>query len=218
MNLNLIDSFQRCYIKTGYILTGSFVMLLIFILQGCTQPDQDNILEDSAVYEHMAEPETDQVSESGEDSSVEEVSYPPITTLPAEDLAELLAAAQENNQAVVINFWATWCPPCLAEMPYFIRFYEEYDRDKVLFLSITADHIDTLDSAVRPYQRQENLPFPIYVLVGMDPAPYSENIGFELSGALPVTLVYDSNGELVQSWEREIKYEELDEVVSPLIS
>ncbi len=218
--MRLIDSYHKFNWKTRFIPVSTFIILALFILQGCAQPAQDSILEDSTVDEQVQpggveqedEAEPEPINDTGEEDS-----YPPIATLAPDALVELLAEAQERDQVVVINFWATWCPPCLAEMPYFIRFYEEYDQDKVLFLSITADHIDTLETAVRPYQEQENLPFPIYVLVGMDPTPYSEKIGFELSGALPVTIIYDNNGELVQSWEREIKYEELEEAVNPLL-
>lgn len=209
------------------IITGLHIMATGSLL-GCSAPDPvvDSETEDAVTIEEApaeeaapeeaahadGEPASEEVSEDIDVSAL-----PPITTLAAEDLEVMLVEARDADQVVVINFWATWCPPCLAEMPYFVQFYEEYDGDEVRFISITADHIDTLDSAIRPYQAQENLPFPIYILEGMDPAPYAEVVDFALTGALPVTLVYDSEGELTQSWEREIGFEDLEAAVEPLL-
>lgn len=64
-----------------------------------------------------------------------------------------------RGQAVIINIWATWCPPCRAEMPALQKVYEEH-REKVEILAINATNQDSLDT-VQEFAQSNNLSFPI---------------------------------------------------------
>lgn len=64
-----------------------------------------------------------------------------------------------RGQAVIINIWATWCPPCRAEMPALQKVYEE-NRNKVEILAINATNQDSLDT-VQEFAQSHNLTFPI---------------------------------------------------------
>lgn len=138
-----------------------------------------------------------------------------IQVVTAEELAAKVAATK--GRPAVINFWATWCPPCIKEMPEFVRFVGEFPGDDVQFVSVSVDHPDTIDRRVRPYVEKEALPFPVWVFSGM-PDDVGKHLPFELHGAVPVTVVLDADGQVVRRWEEEITYADLDAAVRPLLA
>ena len=81
---------------------------------------------------------------------------PEVTVISTDKLAKVLAS--HRGKIVVVNFWATWCPPCVAEMPEFVEFYEKTKGADVLLLSVSADHPDTIDSHVKPFVARHGLP------------------------------------------------------------
>lgn len=129
-----------------------------------------------------------------------------------------LVLAHLRGRPLVLNFWATWCPPCVAEMPEFVKFYNETARDKVAFISLNANDASEIRSAVTTFQKANALPFPIQV--------FNDNGGVEalakatgapLTGGLPTTLIYDREGKLIATWERSVTLEELNAAIKPLL-
>lgn len=138
-----------------------------------------------------------------------------ITIVTADDVREAVDAG--HGRVTIVNFWATWCPPCVAELPYFAQVYEEYERDRLHFLSISADHPETIEDAVEPFLEQRELPFPILLMDAM-PDDITEALQADFPGNLPVTLLYDPNGAIAQRWDREVTFEELQEAIDALMS
>lgn len=120
---------------------------------------------------------------------------PKIGRVSGNELATLIDGAR--GKVLVLNFWATWCPPCIEEMPDFARFFNDTDRAKVAFLSLSADDPSTLDTAVRKFHREHALPFDVHVLAERDPDALETALGTEISGALPATIIYDRHGRVV---------------------
>ena len=134
------------------------------------------------------------------------------------DMAALDALLTEaKGKVLVINFWATWCVPCVAEMPELAEFYREHSRDDVAFLALSLDSPDGIEDTVKPFMRQHEIPFPAYVLTERDIEAISVLIRQEIYGALPTTIVYDRNGAVKKMWEGAITLDELNAVVKPLL-
>ncbi len=93
-----------------------------------------------------------------------------------------------RGQLVLLNFWATWCPPCRQEMPAMERLYQRY-RDRGF--TIVAVSIDTNTAAVAPFVAQYRLTFPI----GLDPT--STVAEAYRARALPTTVLIDRGGHFV---------------------
>lgn len=208
----------------GSTLWAGFLSCAIAIaVMGCEPPaeapptpDEDlDEIEDVEIDE-PAEPE-DEASLQGEDS---EAAAPPetpgaVTIVEASDLRNAILEAQ--GKVAVVNFWATWCPPCIEEMPYFVQLYENYPHDDVSVISVSVDHYTTVDDRVKPFLADEAIPFDVLV-VSAQPPELSEVLDINFGGAVPVTLVYDREGGLVQQWDEKVAYSDLEEAVEPLLA
>ena len=138
-----------------------------------------------------------------------------IATVDAAKMGENIKAAR--GTVVVVNLWATWCPPCVAEMPELARFYNETRRSEVTFISVNANAPETIAGEVKPFVEKNKLPFPVCVLSKVDPEALGKATGAEISGAIPLTLVYDRAGKLQKTLEESVTFDSLMALVKPLL-
>jgi peroxiredoxin len=95
-----------------------------------------------------------------------------------------------KDKVVVLNFWATWCPPCRAEIPDFIEVYSTYKGKDVQFLGISGDNVNALTKFV-----QENkINYPTLIDGSID--TIMPKWGIE---AIPTTFILNGNGEVLFS-------------------
>ena len=83
----------------------------------------------------------------------------PDFSLPTKD-GETIRLSDLRGQAVLVNLWATWCPPCRAEMPAIEKVYNEYKDEGLVVLAINMTYQDKA-SAVLPFAQEHGLTFPI---------------------------------------------------------
>ncbi|WP_231638487.1 peroxiredoxin [Paenibacillus sp. JCM 10914] len=69
--------------------------------------------------------------------------------------------SQYQGQTVLLNFWASWCPPCKVEMPYMQDFYEKYKQDDVVILSVNMTHLEKSPQDPQTFAMDHGLTFPI---------------------------------------------------------
>lgn len=96
-----------------------------------------------------------------------------------------------QGKPLVLNFWATWCPPCLEELPLLNRFYTEHAAKSWQVLGIAIDKGD----AVRRFVEKMPLSFPI-ALAGAHGIGLSREMG-NATGGLPFTVVVNASGQVV---------------------
>ena len=114
-----------------------------------------------------------------------------------------------RGQVVLINLWATWCPPCKAEMPTLQAFYDKYREEGFTIIAINdGDPIEDVLQFEKDYQ----LSFPIW----LDPKYYATEQAFKTMN-LPSSFVIDRAGTVRLMWVGAISRKMLDEYVIPII-
>jgi peroxiredoxin len=111
----------------------------------------------------------------------------PVFTVPSAE-GRSLSLTDSRGSVVLLNFWATWCPPCREEMPSMERLYQRY-RDRGF--TVLAVSIDRNVAAVAPFVKEFQLTFPI----GLDPE--SAVTRLYRVRALPTTVLIDRSGQVV---------------------
>jgi len=109
---------------------------------------------------------------------------------------ERIPFSQFEGKVVFLNFWATWCPPCIAEMPDIQRLYEDVDSDNIAFVLISSD--DSFQKA-KDFVKRKEFNFPIYQLASPLPQVYDYR-------AIPTTYVISPEGKIVVSKSGMAKY------------
>lgn len=105
---------------------------------------------------------------------------------------ELLEIIDEpGDEVLVVNFWATWCGPCVKELPYFERIQEEYKDRGVHTVLVSMDDADKLDTKVIPFVKNEGLQSEVLLLDETDFAAFIDKVDKKWSGAIPATLIID---------------------------
>ena len=120
-----------------------------------------------------------------------------------------------RGKVVVVNFWATWCAPCRAEMPSLVALRNRYAAKGVTLLLISADD-STDEPKARAFLDSVHAPPSVYIKAAKDDDAFIRAVDPKWSGTLPSTFVYDRQGKLVRSVTGEIDAKTLDELIKRL--
>jgi thiol-disulfide isomerase/thioredoxin len=114
-----------------------------------------------------------------------------------------------KGKVVLLNFWATWCPPCRAEIPELINWQREYESKGLQIIGVT--YPPTNRRRVRRFLRASKITYP--VLLG----DRKTKALFDVSETLPFSVVIDREGKVRENIEGILLPEEFDEKVKPLL-
>ena len=147
---------------------------------------------------------------SSEDMKVSTIDFES-NMLQFSDLDNNIFTIQDfKGKNLFINYWATWCNPCLAEMPYMAELYENYRvQDDLIFLYLSREKLDTIKNYIPKDESLKNL--PIYKIVTDDE--------FFATSGIPTTFIVNSRGEVVVKdvgsafWNDESVFKFLDQLI-----
>lgn len=112
----------------------------------------------------------------------------------------------------MLNFWATWCPPCREEMPELSELHTEYNNKNVVVLGVAIDEL----ALVKEFTQESPVSYPLFS---------AENEGMELAsnlgndkGVLPYTVIINTQGNVVNSYFGRINKTLISEALLPLLA
>lgn len=113
---------------------------------------------------------------------------------------------KNNDTTYVINFWATWCKPCVKELPYFENFNSSIGNQKIKVLLVSLDSKKQLQSHLEPFIRKNQYSSEIILLSDNKYNDWLDRVDPEWSGSIPATLLISGEKKLFA--EREFDSEE----------
>ena len=124
----------------------------------------------------------------------------------------------ENDSLYVINFWATWCRPCVAELPYFEKLNAQLEGKKARIILISLDFVEDYDRRFKPFLKKKKLKSSVVLLDEPNANAWIDRVSEEWSGAIPATLVSPPNREEAKFYEQEFhSVKELEAIINSLI-
>ena len=143
-------------------------------------------------------PEENLVAEKSSEIKIEEINY---------DGLELLLN-KNNDKTYVINFWATWCKPCVEELPAFQKLHETYKDQNIEVILVSLDFKKHLNTRLIPFIKEHNLKPTVVLMVDPDQNTWIPKVSSEWSGAIPATIIYNKNKR--SFYEESFTYEKLE--------
>jgi len=145
---------------------------------------------------------------SGRAQEVEVISF--------EQLQEIIHAPQD--QWHVVNFWATWCAPCVKELPYFEKAREKYETQGVQFTLVSLDFLNVVEKKVKPFVLKNGLGAEVLVLDQPRGGEWLAAVEENWEGGIPITLIFNNGKKIRKFIDGAVTYEALDEAISSALT
>ena len=140
--------------------------------------------------------------------------------LPAQEYLELDRAglleltARDNDTTYVINFWATWCSPCVKEIPYFQELHMEKKNEKISVILVSLDFPRQASTRLPAFLEDKGVTAPVFLMTDHKYNEWIDRVDPSWSGAIPATLIYRGNDRMFL--EKELEKEELFDAVNQI--
>jgi thiol-disulfide isomerase/thioredoxin len=131
-----------------------------------------------------------------------------------DDLEKLMAS---NDTTYIVNFWATWCGPCVKELPHFYELAQKMKGTKNKVVLVSLDFKSQVEKKLVPFFEKNPTIATVYLLADKDYNDYISKVHAEWEGSIPVTVVIKKDKKLFTNQE----FESMDEImkfVQPLIT
>ncbi|MBL7922794.1 MAG: TlpA family protein disulfide reductase [Bacteroidia bacterium] len=122
-----------------------------------------------------------------------------------------------HDSIVVINIWATWCKPCVEELPGFLKLEQEFENKRVRFVYLSIDFKRELETKLLPFLRKNQISSEVILLDEPDYNSWIDKIDPSWQGSIPATLITDAKAGKQLFHEGELTYEELKSMINPLL-
>lgn len=133
-------------------------------------------------------------------------------TVPLININQLKKRISHPDTVFIVNFWATWCGPCVKELPVFNQLQKMYAKQPLKILLVSMDFKSKLKSQVIPFVNKNKLTAEVFLADNSNEQEFIDQIDKNWSGALPGTLIINNKKKIHQFYEQEFTYIELNKI------
>ncbi len=123
---------------------------------------------------------------------------------------------KNNDSTYVINFWATWCKPCVKELPYFEQLHKVMKGEKVKIYLVSMDFPDVIDTKLKPFIEEHQLQNDVIAFTDGNHNSWIGKVEEAWDGAIPITIIYNAKDRKFFSGELD-SFEELNGTVRKML-
>ena len=118
---------------------------------------------------------------------------------------------QKNDTTYVINFWATWCKPCVEELPHFMEINSQYADKKFKMILVSLDFKSQMESKLIPFVDTQGINAEVILLDDLDYNSWINKVNRSWTGSIPATVIYNKDFYFFN--ENSMSYNELNEIL-----
>lgn len=124
---------------------------------------------------------------------------------------------KKTDTTYVINFWATWCKPCITELPYFLEKEKQLSNKAIKFYFISLDFKRDFSTRLLSFLEKQNITSNVYLLDEPDYNAWIDKVDTRWGGAIPATVIYNASTNRRDFYEKEFTSEELEQTLNTYI-
>jgi thiol-disulfide isomerase/thioredoxin len=132
-------------------------------------------------------------------------------------IGELEKIIAETKAPLIINFWATWCKPCIEELPYFMQEYNNHKKDSLQLLLVSLDFKEEFPGTVSSFAKKRKITAPILWLDETNADIFCPKIDSSWSGAIPASLFINSRTGYRSFYQEQISQEQLKKEITAIL-
>jgi len=140
---------------------------------------------------------------------------PPVAVISVDQLRQLIRS--DSGNVVLVNAWATWCKPCIEELPRLAELSREYAGKPLTIILVSADEADLALTSVKEVLTDAGIVLQTYLVSGSGDEYFINSMSPKWSGALPTTFLYDRKGVLRKMMTGKQSYSKFSAEVDTLL-
>jgi thiol-disulfide isomerase/thioredoxin len=139
--------------------------------------------------------------------------------IPVLKVTDLEKRINNNSDTTyIVNFWATWCAPCVKELPDFDSISKTYPNQKIKVLLVTMDFKEDLETKVKPFVKKKKILSEVLLLDESNADYFIPKIANEWTGALPATVIINNKKNIKHFFEKKLTFEFLKNEIQQIDS
>ncbi|QXP63459.1 TlpA disulfide reductase family protein [Polaribacter sp. HaHaR_3_91] len=181
--------------KKTWIQNGVFVLILITLYATGLHTEVIGFAQRGVLATGLMNPDVKEITHKKNSKTISEYTKADLNIKLIDSNGKIISLSDLKDKVIFLNYWATWCPPCIAEMPSISKLHKEMGND-VAFILLSFDK--DFETA-KAFNKRKGYNLPIYTLASNLPTMLQ-------SSALPTTYIIDREGNIVLTHEGMANY------------